>query len=164
MAADLHDFLARDHGRLDELLEASLRGAPETYDLFRRGLLRHIAIEERVLFPLLRSRRGLTPLEQQLHRDHAALAALLVPPPTAAELQEIASILQVHNELEESAGGLYAIVEELAGSELAALMTEVHAVPPVRVVPNTDSSVVRSSIERLVREAAQGRRELLRGR
>lgn len=163
MSAELHAFLAADHERLDVLLAACLRtGDAEAYDAFRRGLLRHISIEERVLFPLLRTHRGLTPIEQQLHRDHAALAALLVPPPTGVELQQIASILESHNPLEENLGGVYDIIEKLAGDELAALMERVHAIPAVRVMPNVDSAVVRSSIERLVREAEEGRRALLR--
>lgn len=159
MSAELHAFLAGDHERLDALLDSCLRtGDPESYDAFRRGLLRHIAIEERVLFPLLRTRQGKTPLEEQLHRDHAALAALLVPPPTGAELHQIASMLQAHNPLEEDPGGLYEIIETVAGDELAALMTRVHAIPEVRVAPNADSAIVRSSIEQLVREAEEGRR------
>ena len=97
-----------------------------------------------------------TPLEQQLHRDHAALAALLVPPPTAVEIGHIRSILEVHNELEEKSGGLYEIVEELSGDELSALMARVHAIPEVPVLPNVDTPVVRSSIETLLRERLKG--------
>jgi len=77
---ELHEFLSADHARLDALLETCMRTDEnwrESYDAFRRGLLRHISIEERVLFPELRKRRGTTSLEQKLHRDHAALAALL---------------------------------------------------------------------------------------
>ena len=124
-----------------------------SYEEFRRGLLRHISIEERVLFPELRKRRGTTPLEQKLHRDHAALAALLVPPPSPVEIQQIVAILTVHNELEERAGGLYEIIESLAGDELATLMKRVHAIPAVRVAPHVDTPLVRKTIEQLVREA-----------
>jgi len=161
MRGELHAFLGGDHERLDALLTACLRtGDAEAYEAFRGGLLWHIAVEERVLFPLLRKHRGATPLEAQLHRDHAALAALLVPPPTASELRQIASILETHNPLEEDLGGLYDIIESLAGGELAALMEPVRAIPPVRVVPNTDSPIVRQSIEQLLREAEEGRRKL----
>ncbi|HEU4888444.1 MAG TPA: hemerythrin domain-containing protein [Thermoanaerobaculia bacterium] len=155
--SDLHDFLSRDHARLDALLETCMRADrnwQESYEAFRRGLLRHISIEERVLFPELRKRRGTTSLEQKLHRDHAALAALLVPPPSPAEIRQIAAILTVHNELEERAGGLYDDVESLSGDELSALMARVHAIPPVRVAPHFDSPLVRNTIEQLVREAA----------
>ena len=159
MSAELHTFLSADHERLDVLLATCLRtGDSDAYDAFRRGLLRHIAIEERVLFPLLRAQRGVTPLEEQLHRDHAALAALLVPPPTGAELHQIASILLAHNPLEEESGGLYDMIETVAAEQLAPLMESVHAIPAVRVMPNADSVIVRSSIEQLVRAAEEGRR------
>ena len=127
----------------------------ESYAAFRHGLLRHISIEERVLFPELRKRRGTTPLEQKLHRDHAALAALLVPPPSSAEIYQIAAILTVHNDLEEQSGGLYELIESLAGDELSSLMERVHAIPDVPVAPHVDTPLVRRTIEQLVRESAR---------
>lgn len=167
MPAELHDFLARDHERLDRLLSQSLQSDgtvnQEAYAEFRHGLLRHIAIEEKVLFPELRVRMDRTELERQLHRDHAALAALLVPPPTRSEVERITAILQVHNELEEVSGGLYDIVEGLVGDDLPALMSRVRSIPAVRVAPHIDTPIVRSSIEQLVREAEEGRRRIVPG-
>ena len=124
-----------------------------SYEEFRRGLLRHISIEERILFPELRKHRGITSLEQKLHRDHAALAALLVPPPSPVEIEQIARILAVHNELEEREGGLYEVIESLAGEDLSSLMARVRAIPPVPVAPHVDTPLVRSTIEQLLREA-----------
>ena len=156
VAAELHEFLSRDHERLDALLARCMRSIDtEAYDLFRRGLLRHIAIEERVLFPLFRASDAMTDVEEQLHRDHAALAALLVPPPTHAEIAQIAVILEPHNELEERHGGMYERIEQLSAGELASLMTRVHAVAEVRVAPHADSAIVRSSIEQLLRAAGR---------
>ena len=156
MASDLHAFLARDHERLDALLDECRRAEGvdclEQYDEFRRGLLRHIGIEERVLFPELRKRRGVTSLEQQLHRDHAALAALLVPPPSRAEIEQITAILETHNRLEEDPGGLYEIIEELAGEELAAVMERVHAIPAIPLAPFSDTPLLRRTIEQLLRD------------
>lgn len=164
MAGELHDLLSRDHERLDALLSACLRvedeNCQESYAEFRRGLLRHIAIEERVLFPELRKRRGITPLDQQLHRDHAALAALLVPPPSRTEINQIAAILKVHNGLEENTGGLYELIESLTGEEITPLLARVHAIPAVRVAPHVDTPLVRRTIEQLIREAAEGRRQM----
>lgn len=128
------------------------------YAEFRAGLLRHIGIEERVLFPELRKRRGVTPLEEQLHTDHAALAALLVPPPQRTEIELIREILELHNPLEERDGGLYEILEDLAGSELDQLMARVHAVPEVRVAPLTESVTIRKTIDELVRRALGDRK------
>lgn len=165
MAGELHDFLARDHERLDALLRRCVRSDGsidrEPYEMFREGLLRHIAIEERFLFPEMRKRQRDAALVQQLHRDHAALAALLVPPPTSAEIERIIAILQPHNELEEVADGLYEAVEAIAGADISALMTRVRATPPVALAPHADTEVTRRSIEQLVREAEDGRRALL---
>ena len=161
MPNQLHAFLAEDHARLDALLIACLEEMDTgKYDEFRRGLLRHIGIEELVLFPLLRRSKGATELEVQLHRDHAAISALLMPPPTEIELRQIADILESHNDLEELPGGLYEIIEAIAGEELDSLMTKVHAVPPVRVARQADSPVLRRTIEQLLREADEGRRKL----
>jgi hypothetical protein len=115
-----------------------------------------------VLFPELRKHHAAPDVERQLHRDHAALAALLVPPPTHAEIEQIASILESHHVIVERGGGLYDVVEALSGSELAALMERVHALPEVRVAPHADSPILRQSIAHLVREAEAGRAELLR--
>jgi hypothetical protein len=157
MPADLHELLSRDHDRLDGLLAVCIRddGTVNTpaYDAFRRGLLRHIGIEERVLFPELRRRRGETALERQLHRDHAALAALLVPPPSASEILQIRTILSAHNPLEEDAGGLYEIIEELTGRELDGLVETVRTFPSVPVAPHSDTPLLRQTIEQLMREA-----------
>ena len=137
----LHDYLSDDHERLDALLNAALGGDDDAYAEFRRGLLRHIGIEERILFPLVRS-----PLTEKLHRDHAALAALLVPPPTRAEIEQIRAILSEHNLLEEDAGGLYEQVENLVDME------KVEAFPQIPTAPYTDSPLLRQTIEQLLRE------------
>src|SRR5512138_3900 len=129
---DVHDLLSADHERLDSLLEGALVDDTvdeQSYAEFRRGLLRHIGIEERILFPLIRQRRGESEVMRQLHRDHAALSALLVPPPDAAIIREIRAILGEHNPLEEDRGGMYEVFEELAGADLEELMTRVHAYP-----------------------------------
>ena len=137
----LHEYLSDDHERLDALLDAALGGDDDAYAEFRRGLLRHIGIEERILFPLVRS-----PLTEKLHRDHAALAALLVPPPTRAEIEQIRAILSEHNRLEEDAGGLYEQVEDLVD------MNKVEAFPQIPTAPYTDSPLLRQTIEQLLRE------------
>jgi hypothetical protein len=156
MAAELHELLARDHERLDALLASCVRAGDSvdahTYDTFRRGLLRHIAIEEGVLFPALRKRFGLTALEAQLHRDHAALAALLVPPASPDVIETIRRVLVAHNPLEEGAQGLYELVEIAAGDGLSALMDAISRVPEVRVAPHRDSPLVRKTIEQLLRD------------
>lgn len=164
MASELHEFLTRDHERLDALLAAALRSDgsidQESYVEFRRGLLWHIGVEEKLLFPIIRKRGADPAVMQQLHREHAALGALLMPPPTAAEIESIRSILSGHNPLEEESGGMYEVVESLAGDELAELMSRVRAMPPVVLAGHADTEVTRSSIAQLLKDVEEGKRKL----
>lgn len=150
------ELLSDDHVRLDGLLAAAL---PEDgtideapYLEFRRGLLRHIGIEERLLFPEVRKREGTTAAVEQLHRDHAALAALLVPRPDTASIRQIRAILDEHNPLEEGPHGLYQHVEMLVGDDLETLMAALEAFPETRVAAYSDTPILRNSIEQLLRE------------
>lgn len=153
-------FLARDHERLDDLLRRSVADPEvidrEPYDRFRAGLLRHIAMEERVLLPEAQRLRGGDPLPivKQLHADHAALAALLVPTPTHAIVTLIRGILDVHNALEEDPGGLYATCEDLLGAQSEALLARLQAVPDVPVAPYFDGARVHEHIAKLLRARA----------
>ena len=84
----LSGFFADDHRRLEALLDRAAAGPgpidPELFEQFRAGLLRHIAMEEKILLPAVQRARGGTPLPiaRQLRLDHGAIAALLVPTPT----------------------------------------------------------------------------------
>lgn len=166
MASLLHEYLTGDHDRLDLLLDASIRDDDsiddQSYAEFRRGLLRHIGIEQKILFIELKRRSGDSELIRQLHRDHAALSALLVPPPSKEGIATIRAILEQHNPLEEAPGGLYEIFEEATGAELAALMEKVRAYPEVPMAPYSDTPLLREAIEKLLREAEEGRRALRR--
>jgi hypothetical protein len=150
-------FLAHDHTRLDELLCRAVAD-PErfdraAYDDFRAGLLRHIAMEEKVLLPDARRRRDGDPLPiaKRLRADHAALASLLVPTPTQAIVEAIRGILEPHNRLEEGPGGLYDTCERLAKVEADTVLARLKAVPEVRVAPYSDSPRVHEHIAKLLR-------------
>ena len=132
----VRDYLTRDHERLDALFAAG------DYEGFRRGLLRHIGIEERILFRVLGRESALV---QQLHRDHAALGALLVPPPDEAILAQIRAILAEHNPLEEGPGGLY----DRVGDDVLDLVKKF---PEVPVAPHADTPIVRQSIQQLLEQ------------
>ncbi len=150
-----HD-LSRDHVRLRTLL-AQATSDPSRIDVaayneFRAGLLRHIAMEEKVLFREARDRRNGEPLPvtKQLHADHAAIASLLVPPPTHALLATIRDILAEHDPLEEGADGFYAQVERLAGNHLEDVLARMHAIPPVRVSQHVDEPRIHEHIARML--------------
>ena len=154
----LAQFLLDDHRRLEALLDrAETDGG--AYEQFREGLLRHIAMEEKVLLPAAKKLRGGEPLPvaAQLRLDHSAIAALLVPTPTPAILRQLREILQLHNPLEESKTGLYAECERLAKNEIDGLLEKMRAVPKVRVVKHFDGSRAFAAIEDLVRAAKAGR-------
>ena len=150
----VREFLTRDHERLDALLTRALDDEASYRD-FRSGLLWHIGVEEKILFPIMRTALGDSELLRQLHRDHAALGALLMPPPKREYIEQIRAILEAHNPLEEGPGGVYDTLETVANVD--AVMEQVRAYPPVRVAPHADTEVTRWSIEELVRLAGEGR-------
>lgn len=159
MPGRLSAFLSRDHARLDALLTRATAAATldlGAYGAFREGLLRHIAMEEKVLLPDARRRRGgaALPVARQLRADHGALAALLVPTPTHALLAKLRAVLGEHNPLEEGPGGLYEVCEALAGDDVDALVAGLEATPRVPVAPHFDDARALDSIERHLRARA----------
>ena len=153
--AAIHAFLADDHARLDRLLARALAGERielAAYEDFRAGLLRHIAMEEKVLFADARARRHGQPLAivRRLHADHAALASLLVPSPTRELLATVRDILDEHNPLEEAEGGLYDTCERLAGDDVDAVVARMRAIPPVRASAHLDEPRIHEHIARML--------------
>jgi len=154
MHGEIHRYLAGDHERLDTLLERAISD-PENIDTaayaeFRAGLLKHIGIEEKVLFPAARKHRGgeALPLAAKLRLDHGALTALLVPSPTPPIVAGIRAILGVHNTIEEDAGGAYDQCEELLGAEIDRILLEMRNFPAVKVLPHVDSQFVMEATRR----------------
>lgn len=162
----LHALLCEDHARLDALLAAATRdpGAFDhgAFEQFRRGLLRHIGIEEKILLPAAKRRRGGEPLPvaARLRVDHGALASLLVPTPDAALACEIRSILVEHDALEEGPGGMYDRCEALAGDELAALIDALRGAPDVPVAKHFDGHGVHRTAASALAASARSHRVL----
>ena len=94
-AGTIEEYLELDHTRLNRLLTRA--GAqPDKIDLdafgeFRRGLLKHIGMEEKILLPAIQLRRDGEPLPiaAQLRLQHGAIAALLVPSPRPIVLKAL---------------------------------------------------------------------------
>jgi hypothetical protein len=131
--------LVGDHRRLEALLARALACPPAidlgAYDEFRRGLLRHIGMEEKILLPAAQRLRGGVPLPiaARLRSDHGAIAALLVPAPTPAIIAALRRILAEHDRLEEGPGGVYAACERLVGPGAPALAAKLALAPAVPV-------------------------------
>lgn len=147
-------YLADDHARLDALLTCGASD-PAAYADFRRGLLRHIGMEEKILLPAAQRARGGEPLPAaaRLRLDHGALAALLVPTSTPAIRAALRGILEQHNALEEGPDGIYAACERLAGADAAALLGSLRTFPEVPVNPHVDSDLVERAMRRALARA-----------
>ncbi len=152
-------YLASDHDRLDKLLRRATAASGtidlESYNQFREGLLRHIAMEERALFPAV---TRLTEGEHaavlaRLRLDHGALAALLVPPPDPAIVATLRSILAAHNATEEQEAGVYRLMGRLADSEKDELLQTLKGIPEVPLAPFNDKPGVLDATRRALARA-----------
>jgi len=154
MDGPLSRFFADDHRRLDALLRRAVAD-PDSLDLgafgaFRAGILKHIAMEEKVLFPAARRARGGEPLPiaARLRVDHGAIASLLVPTPTHEIVADLLSVLGPHNRREEEPGGVYQECDEALGTaEAVRLVEQLRAFPEVPLNPYNDGPAVRAHIE-----------------
>jgi hypothetical protein len=153
----VHAYLAQDHDRLGRLLDGALAN-PESidqasYDVFRAGLLRHIGLEEKLLFPPARrlGDASVQAMVARLHQEHALFAAMLVPTPTVELLTQLRGLLGAHNVREEGPDGIYEIAERIAGDQVGALAAELRAGPEARVAPHYDTELARENIQVLLR-------------
>ena len=153
MNGPLHRFFAADHRRLDALLKRSI-SVPGQVDLvpfgeFRAGILKHIGMEEKVLFPAARhAREAPLVLAARLRVDHGAIAALLVPTPTPSLVAEIVSVLGPHNRREEEPGGGYDACDEAVGpDEAERLVQDLRAFPEVPLKPYNDGPASLAHIQ-----------------
>jgi hypothetical protein len=151
-------YLEDDHLRLDQLL-ARADVDTDAYEQLRAGLLRHIGMEEKILLPAAKRLRGGQPLPKArlLRADHSALAAMLVPSPTATLLAQIRSLLAQHNPIEEGPHGVYAVCETLAAAEADQLLERLKATPEVPLAQHFDGPRAFENIERLLRAAERAR-------
>jgi hypothetical protein len=159
MPGVLYKYLAGDHDRLGGLLQRAV-AAPgvidmEPYSEFRKGLLRHIALEEKIVIPAIaRLQGGSQPaIAERLRLDHGALVALLVPPRSPSIVLTIRSILQVHNALEEQEGSLYLLLEQLAGADTERLAGQMKSAPDVPVLPHNERAESLEATRRAVTRA-----------
>jgi hypothetical protein len=165
MNGPLHRFFAEDHRRLGALLGRSVAEPGqvdlEPFNAFRAGILRHIGMEEKVLFPALREARGGEPHPGAagLRVDHGAIAAILVATPTPDLVGEIISVLTPHNRREEESGGVYEACDEALGPDAAERMVEeLRAFPEPPLKPYNDGPAVVKHIRETL-DKARGRRQ-----
>lgn len=155
----VYEYFEKDHKRLEGLLNRATKQLDkidlDVYGEFRSGLLRHIGMEEKILFPAAQKANGGVPLSTfaKLKLDHGALTALMVPPPSPTIISAIRSILVAHDELEESAGGPYETCETLTMKDLDSILAEVQNTPAVPVHPHRGESFVLEATKRAMARA-----------
>src|SRR5262245_6234159 len=72
----ISSYLEEDHRRIETILQQAAGSSdptePKLYQEFRAALLRHIGMEEKILFPAIRTATGgeSLPGVEQLHLDH----------------------------------------------------------------------------------------------
>lgn len=155
----MYRLLADDHARLEHLLDRATAvpgavGAGD-YAAFRKGLLRHIGMEEKILLPAAQRARGGDPLPAaaRLRLDHGALAALLVPTPTPAIVAALRAILVDHNAIEEGPEGVYGACERLVGAAVDPLLAALRAADGVPVAPHVDGPQIMAATRRALARA-----------
>lgn len=111
---EITDFFGRDHHRLDALLSRCLACEDETqawalFRAFRKGIIRHAAWEEELLFPLFEQKTGWVDIGPVVgfKAEHRRIIRLLDKietyslPGEAPELLTLQSVLACHNHREE---------------------------------------------------------------
>jgi hypothetical protein len=155
----IYRMMAADHARLDQLLDrASAEPARIDllpYDTFRRGLLKHIAMEEKILLPAAQRLNNNEPLPvaARLRLDHGAIAALLVPSPTPHIVTALKTILAAHNALEEGKGGVYESCDRLADGHADEIIGQLRNAPEVPAAPHNDGPKVMPAVRRALARA-----------
>ena len=141
MNKPLYQYFTNDHRRIDELLNKAIENPGNVqmdyYHQFRTGLLKHIKMEEKILFPAAQKANDNIPLPLagKLRLDHGALTSLMVVPPTPEVIKVLLHVLDKHDLLEEEPGGMYDVCEKLTEGETSELLQQLENVAEVPVHP-----------------------------
>lgn len=159
MNKPLYHFFATDHHRIEALLNQAV-AQPGAIDLdlyrqFREGLLRHIKMEEKTLFPAASkvNKEVMRDLIPRYRLEHGALTALMVPPPTASLIKVIRHVLEKHDYAEEAPGGLYDVCESLAQDQTEELLTQLKETEKVPVHPHNTAPIAMEAARRALKRA-----------
>jgi hypothetical protein len=141
MNKPLYEFFTNDHRRIDEFLDKATADPGQVqlnfYHEFRIGLLKHIKMEEKILFPAAQKANNnvAIPLATKLRLDHGALTSLMVVPPSPEVIKVLRFVLEKHDLLEEEPGGMYDVCENLTEGETDDLLNQLKNATPVPVHP-----------------------------
>lgn len=168
MNKPLYQFFTKDHRRIEDLLDKATEDPEnlqeEYYHQFRTGLLKHIKMEERILFPAAQKANGDVPLPlaAKLRLDHGALTALMVVPPTKEVIKVLRHVLEKHDILEEESGGMYEACENLTQKETQSLLDQLEKVTEVPVHPHNEAGYALGAAKRALLRAGFDYDELVK--
>ncbi|MCO5285409.1 MAG: hemerythrin domain-containing protein [Chitinophagaceae bacterium] len=154
MNKPLYDFFTADHRRIEDLFDKATANIHEVnedfYHGFRTGLLRHIKMEEKILFPAAQKGNGGVPLPLagKLRLDHGALTSLMVVPPTPEVIKVIRHVMEKHDLLEEEPGGMYDACEKLTQDETDEILAQLREVTEVPVHPYNKAEYALAAAKR----------------
>ncbi len=120
--ARLTDVLLREHRELLAMIAACTPRDGEVdlqaFDRYRLRQLRHVAIEEKVLLPVLAGRASLSPAFQNgLRKDHEAIVVLCVTAPDPDFVHDLQEFISWHQRVEEQPGGLFDLYDQQVGDD-----------------------------------------------
>ena len=159
MNKPLHHFFEKDHRQIDKLLNKAITQpdgiAMDYYLQFRARLLRHIKMEEKILFPAAKkiNPEVIKEVIPQYRLEHGAITALMVLPPTKSLIRVIRHILEKHNLAEEEPGGLYDTCEALTQDQSQELLEELMATKEVPVHPPNPAPIAIEAAKRALGRA-----------
>ncbi|SHG00766.1 hemerythrin domain-containing protein [Flavisolibacter ginsengisoli] len=139
MDNQIYQFFTNDHRRIELLLEKATEDVNnidmDYYYSFRTGLLKHIKMEEKILFPAAQKANGGTPLSlaSKLRLDHGAITSLMVVPPDPRVIKVLRHVLEKHDILEEQPGGMYDMCENLTAGDTQNILDQLSKVTEVPV-------------------------------
>lgn len=159
MNKPLYLFFTHDHRRIEKLLDQATENPNEInrelYHRFRTGLLTHIKMEEKILFPAAQKANGgvALPLAEKLRLDHGAITSLMVPPPTPQLIKILRFILDKHDAIEEMQGGMYDACEALTQSQTQQLLEQLLHTTEVPVHPHNIAPFALEAAKRALARA-----------
>jgi hemerythrin superfamily protein len=159
MNRQLYQFFTEDHRRIDELLDRAIETPGEIrmeyYHRFRAGLLTHIKMEEKILFPAAQQANGgvPVPIAANLRLEHGALTALMVPPPTPSLIKVLRHVLEKHDLTEEEPGGMYDVCAALTQNQTRELLEQLSQVSEVPVHPHHPAAFALEAAKRALARA-----------
>lgn len=159
MGTVLYDFFTKDHRRIEMLLDKATENPDaiqlDYYHQFRTGILKHIKMEEKILFPAAQKANGGVPLPlaPKLRLDHGAITALMVVPPTKEIIKVVRYVLEKHDLLEEEPGGMYEACEKLTAKETQHLVKQLEQATAVPVHPFNQADYALQSAKNALKRA-----------